>query len=107
MPFENLTKMLAHERADFPFVRSRDDWNVIVAVGLAAERKAPIGFKQLLLLQVASPSTLTRCLNRLIAQNIIARAVPPHDGRLVTYRLTTPTLAAFRRYHRLLRSLRW
>lgn len=107
MLFDNLTRMLAHERNDLPFIRSRDDWNIILAIGHAAERSAPIGFKQLVLQKVASPSTLTRSLNRLIAANVICRDLPPHDGRLVTYLLTKPTIAAFRRYHRLLKGLRW
>jgi DNA-binding MarR family transcriptional regulator len=107
MLFDNLTKMLAYERSDLPFIRSREDWSIIVAIGLAAEQATPIGFKQLVLQKVASPSTLTRSLNRLIAANVIRRDLPPHDGRLVTYMLTKPTLAAFQRYHRLLKGLRW
>jgi len=107
MLFQNLTKILAYQRNDLPFVRSREDWNIVVAIGLAAEHSAPIGFKQLLLQKVASPSTLTRCLNRLIADKVIYRLVPQHDGRLVTYSLTKNTVAALRRYQRLLRGLRW
>ena len=107
MLFDNLTKMLAYERNDFHFIRSREDWNIVLAIGHAAEQSTPIGFKQLVLQKVASPSTLTRSLNRLIAANAIGRHLPPHDGRLVTYVLTKPTLAAFRRYHRLLKGLRW
>jgi DNA-binding MarR family transcriptional regulator len=107
MLFENLSKLLSHERTELPFIRSPQDWNIVLAIGLAVERSAPIGFKQLAALRVASPSTLTRSLNRLIADEVICRNVPPHDGRLVTYTLTKPTLVAFRRYHRLLRGLRW
>jgi DNA-binding MarR family transcriptional regulator len=107
MLFDNLTRMLTHERNDFPFIRSREDWSIILAIGLAAEQSTPVGFKQLLLQKVASPSTLTRCLNRLIGANVIRRDQPLHDGRLVTYVLTKPTVAAFRRYHRLLKGLRW
>lgn len=107
MLFENLTRMLACERNDLGFVRSREDWNIILAIGLAGEHSTPIGFKQLVLQKVATPSTLTRCLNRLIAENVIRREVPTHDGRLATYLLTKPTITAFRRYHRLLKGLRW
>jgi DNA-binding MarR family transcriptional regulator len=107
MLFENLTKILAFEQSEFPGVRSREDWNIVLAIGLAGERSAPIGFKQLALQRVASPSTLTRSLNRLIDAGIICRNVPSHDGRLVTYSLTKPTLDAFRRYRRLLRNLGW
>jgi DNA-binding MarR family transcriptional regulator len=107
MLFDNLTRLVAHERTHLRFVRSREDWNIIVAIGQAAEQSASIGFKQLVLLQVASPSTLTRKLNQLIADNVIRRIVQPHDGRMVTYTLTKSTADAFRRYERLLRSLRW
>jgi DNA-binding HxlR family transcriptional regulator len=107
MLFNNLTKMLTFERNHLWFVRSRDDWNIIVAIGHAAEQSEPIGFKQLVLLKVASPSTLTRKLKQLITDDVICRDVQPHDGRMVTYSLTKPTIDALRRYERLLRGLRW
>jgi len=107
MLFENLTAMAAHERNHLRFIRSRDDWNIILAIGHAAERGEPIGFKWLTLQKVASPSTLTRNLNRLISSNVIRRVAQPHDGRMVAYTLTKTTHDAFRRYERLLRSLHW
>jgi DNA-binding MarR family transcriptional regulator len=107
MLFDNLTRTVTYERNHLWFVRSREDWNIILAIGHAAEQGEPIGFKQLTLLEVASPSTLTRKLKRLISDEVIRRVIPPHDGRMVTYSLTKSTADAFRRYERLLRSLRW
>jgi DNA-binding MarR family transcriptional regulator len=107
MLFENLTKIVTFERSHLRFVQSKEDWNILVAIGHAAEQSAPIGFKQLVLMRVASPSTLTRKLKRLIADNVIRRTAQPTDGRMVTYSLTRSSLEAFRRYERFQRGIRW
>jgi DNA-binding MarR family transcriptional regulator len=107
MLFENLTKVAAFERVQMRFVRSREDWSIVVAIGEAAEKRFPIGYKQLALLEIASPSTLTRKLKKLIGTGVIRRVIQPGDGRMVAYTLTKTTADAFRRYERLLRSLRW
>ena len=107
MLFEDLTKIAAFERMHMRFIRSREDWGIVVAIGAAAERRQPIGYKQLSLLEIASPSTLTRKLKQLIGADVIRRVIQPGDGRMVAYTLTKTTSDAFRRYQRLLRSLRW
>jgi DNA-binding MarR family transcriptional regulator len=107
MLFQNLTRIAAFERVHMRYIRSREDWAIVVAIGEAAERRQSIGYKQLSLLDLASPSTLTRKLKHLIGSNAIRRVAQPADGRMVTYTLTKTTSDAFRRYERLLRSLRW
>lgn len=107
MLFENLTRIIAFERTQLPFVRSREDWQILVAIGNAAENGIPIGFKQLVAMKIASPSTLTRSINRLINVGALRRVTPPHDGRTVSYLLSKPTMEAFRKCERILRGLRW
>jgi len=107
MLFENLSAIVAHERNHLHFIRSREDWNIVVAIGRAAEQGKSIGFKGLTLHKVASPSTLTRNLKRLIADDVIRRVAQPHDGRMVAYMLTKPALDAFRRHERFLRNIKW
>ena len=107
MLFQNLTRVAAFERVHMRYVRSREDWSIVIAIGEAAERRQPIGYKQLSLLDIASPSTLTRKLKQLIGSNIIRRVIQADDGRMVAYTLTKTTTEGFRRYERLLRSLRW
>lgn len=107
MLFENLTRIITFERTHLPFVRSREDWQILVAIGNAAESGAPIGFKQLVAMKIASPSTLTRSLKRLIGIGALRRVTPPHDGRTVAYLLSKHTVEAFKKCERLMRGLRW
>lgn len=107
MLFTNLTRIAAFERSHFRYIRSREDWNILIAIGEAGERQVPIGFKQLVLQDVATPSTLTRKLKQLLAARVIRRVVQSADGRMVAYTLTRSGLEAFRRYERFLRALPW
>ena len=107
MLFQNLTRIAAFERVHMRYIRSREDWAIVIAIGEAAERRQSLGYKQLSLLDIASPSTLTRKLKQLTSGDVIRRVAQPDDGRMVTYTLTKTTTDAFRRYERLLRSLRW
>jgi DNA-binding MarR family transcriptional regulator len=107
MLFGNLTKILNHERNHLRFVHSREDRSILVAIGQAMEAGQPIGYKQLALMEVASPSTLSRKLKQLIAAGAIRKVVQENDGRMVAYSLTKSALDSFRRYERLLRGLRW
>jgi DNA-binding MarR family transcriptional regulator len=107
MLFTNLASIAAFERSHLRFVRSREDWNILVAIGEAGERQTPIGFKQLVLQEVATPSTLTRKLKQLLSARVIRRVVQSGDGRMVAYTLTRSGLEAFRRYERFITALRW
>ena len=107
MLFGNLTKLVANERNYLRFMRSIEERNILVAVGQAMESGQAIGYKQLVLMGVASPSTLSRKLKRLIAAGAIRKVVPKHDGRMVAYSLTKTAMEGFRRYERLLRGLHW
>lgn len=103
--FHSLARLVAYERQSLPFVRSTEDRDIVIAIGLAAESGAPIGFKQLVLLHLASPSTVTRRVKHLLRGRIIRRITPEHDGRMVRYVLTRKTLECFDRYMQMVRSL--
>ena len=55
MLFGNLTRIVTHERNHLRFMRSREDRSILVAIGQAMEAGEPIGYKQLALMEVASP----------------------------------------------------
>ena len=103
--FHRLARLVAYERQSLPFVRSTEDRNIVIAIGLAAESGTPIGFKQLALLHLASPSTTTRKVKRLLRGHVIRRITPEHDGRMVRYILTRKTLECFDQYLDLIRSV--
>jgi DNA-binding MarR family transcriptional regulator len=67
----------------------------------------PIGYKQLTLMNIASPSTVNRNLKRLVAGKVIRRVVQSNDGRMVNYVLTKKTIECFERYYEQARSLVW
>jgi DNA-binding MarR family transcriptional regulator len=105
--FGNLNRLLALERQHLKFLRSSEDKSIVIAIGNAAETGVPIGYKQLTLMNIASPSTVNRNLKRLVAGKVIRRVVQRNDGRMVNYVLTKKTLECFERYYEQVLSLQW
>lgn len=81
-----------------PFIRTLGDHDILVAIGAADETGTPLGFKQLVLLELAPPTTLQRRLNTLVGNRTVRRSTLRGDGRRVSYSLTPKSLAAFRKY---------
>jgi len=103
MSFEKLRAASVNRRTLLPFIRSLPDHDILVAIGAADEDCAPLGFKQLVLLELAPPTTLQRRLNALVGNRTIRRSTLRDDGRRVSYSLTPKTMAAFRKYFQKLR----
>lgn len=97
MLFHQLVNASSARRKLLPFLRSIEDYDIIVAIGDAAENLRPLGFKQLRLLNLAPPSTLQRRLKRLIEGGII-KAETQSDGRLVVYFVTEETIVAYQEF---------
>mgnify|MGYP001574968379 CR=1 FL=1 len=104
MSFEKLRAASANRRILLPFIRSLRDHDILVAIGAAAENCAPLGFKQLMLLELAPPTTLQRRLNVLVDNRTIRRSTLRDDGRRVSYSLAPKTMTAFRKYFLKMRS---
>lgn len=98
MAFDKLQALSASRRKLLPFVESLEDCDILAAIGAADEAGSPLGFKQLNLLELASPSTLQRRLKRLLARRTIKRVLLRDDGRRVAYSLTARTLAAYNEF---------
>lgn len=98
MSFEKLRIASTNRRTLLPFVGSLRDFDLLVAIGAADEKGTPLGFKQLVLLELAPPTTLQRRLNALVGNRTIRRSALRGDGRRVCYSLTPKSLAAFRKY---------
>ncbi len=105
--FNNLSRLLSFERQHLKFIRSNEDWHIVIAIGNAAEMGMPIGYKQITLLNIASPSTVNRNLKRLVADKVIRRIEERTDNRMVKYALTKKTLESFANYYELAGSLEW
>lgn len=98
MSFEKLRTASANRRALLPFIRSLRDYDLLIAIGAADEKGTPLGFKQLVLLELAPPTTLQRRLNALVGNRTLRRSALRDDGRRVSYSLTRKSLAAFRKF---------
>lgn len=98
MSFQKLKAASVNRRILLPFIRSLCDYDILIAIGAADEAQAPLGFKQLVLLDLAPPTTLQRRLNALVGSRTIRRSTMRDDARRVSYSLTRKTQAAFQRY---------
>lgn len=98
MSFRELQNRSNARRRLLPFVRSLEDFDLLVAIGAATEAGSSLGLKQLQLLVIASPSTVHRRLRALVAMRTIIKSLQRGDGRRVVYTLTAKTRAAFKAY---------
>lgn len=97
MPFELLEEVEAFRRRELPFMESFADLNALVAIGKAEQTK-PLGFKQMVLLEIAPATSLRRMLNRLIRSHAVERHTNARDHRMTEYSLTEPTRRSLREY---------
>lgn len=98
MSFEKLRTASVNRRTMLPFIRSLRDQDILIAIGAADEKGTPLGYKQLVLLELAPPTTLQRRLNALVGNRTIRRSALCGDGRCVCYSLTPKSLAAFHKF---------
>lgn len=98
MSFQKLRVASINRKLLLPFVKSLLDHDILIAIGAADEINAPLGYKQLVLLELAPPTTLQRRLKSLVGIRAIRRSTRSGDGRLVSYSLTRKALAAYKQY---------
>ena len=98
MSFKKLRELSIARRELLPFVKSLEDYDILIAIGEAQEAECPLCRKQLGLLKLAPPSTLQRRLKELLFTRVIKMAPRQVDGRLVAYSLRAGTLAAYRQF---------
>jgi len=81
MLFTGLKKIREYERLQLPFFKSFADFDIVIEIGYAEEQGHPLTLKQLLLLNIISPTTARRKLARLIEQGIVIRRKQVNDHR--------------------------
>ena len=79
--FTGLKKIREYERLQLPFFKSVADFDIVIEIGFAEEQGQPLTLKQLLLLNIISPTTVRRKLSRLIQQGIVIRRKQVNDHR--------------------------
>ena len=98
MTFQKLRAASTFRKELLPFVVSLQDHDILVAIGEADEMDSPLGYKQLKLLFLASPTTLQRRLKSLLEKELIRKTQFGGDNRRVSYSLSMKSHAAYKRY---------
>jgi hypothetical protein len=96
--FATLKKKREFERLQLPFIRSLIDFDILIEIGYAQERKKTFTPKQLFLLKIASVSTVRRRLASLTEQGTVTRRTNAADHRSDLLTLASSTLKVFERY---------
>lgn len=100
--FARLKKIREFTRASLPGVSSIEDFDIVLEIGASQESGQPMNPKRLALLEIASPATVNRRLNRLVELGIIIKQVSQRDGRLIELRIAPDIVQIYRAYARLL-----
>lgn len=98
MLFEKLRKIRDFERHKLPFLQSFIDFDIIIEIGYAEEREQPLTPKQLLLLNLTSPTTVRRKLTKLIEQGIVSRRPNATDQRSAFLSISAPNIKLLNKY---------
>ena len=98
MSFKKLREASVFRQSLLPFVISLQDHDILIAIGEADELDAPLGYKQLSLLCLATPTTLQRRLKSLQKSQLIKKTILRDDRRRVCYSLSRKTLDAYTHY---------
>ena len=101
MTFALLEELEDFRRQQLPFMESFADFDALVAIGNAESTK-PLGFKQMVLLDIAPATSLRRMLNRLVRCHAVERRTSSRDHRMSEYCLTEATRRNLLRYQSML-----
>ena len=97
--------MRVFERAQLPFLKSVVDYDLIIEIGYAEEQGQPLTFKQLILANVASRTTVSRRLTKLIERGVVLRRKNADDRRSSFLAISSPSLKLFGKYGGMLTSV--
>ena len=98
MSLKRLRVLTAARREWLPFVASLEDYDILIAIGAADEEGAPLGFKQLRLLNLAPQSTVQGRLKRLLAEWSSYPVGRSCARRRLVYSLAAKTLTAYKHF---------
>lgn len=84
---------------EFPGIKTYKELDILIEIGYHQEIGAPLTIKQLMLLEIASPATVRRVLQRMIATGVVEKSVSEADHRAVALMLHNRT--AEKMVHRL------
>jgi len=71
-----------------PGLKTYKDFDIAVEIGYHEKIGQPLSLKQLLLLEVGSPATVRRHLNKLIKNGFVIKTICPGNQRAVQFSLS-------------------
>lgn len=71
-----------------PGLRTYKDFDIAIEVGYHEKIGEPLSLKQLLLLEIGSPATVRRHLNKLVKNGFIIKSTHPSNLRVVQFSLS-------------------
>lgn len=103
--FAALREIRGIERLQVPLLKSIIDFDILVEIGYAEEQQQPLTQKQLLLLNLSSPTTVRRRLARLIKQGTIRRRKNANDQRSSVLTVTSSNHKMMEKYGAMLTAI--
>jgi DNA-binding MarR family transcriptional regulator len=100
--FAALKKIREFEKLQLSFLKSVIDFDIIIEIGYAEERKHPLTPKQLFLLNLGSRTSVRRRLAKLEEQGIVTRRANADDRRSAFLAISSSSLKLLARYGKLL-----
>jgi DNA-binding MarR family transcriptional regulator len=92
MIFNFLQRLNDLEQIAVPFIWTKVDREILIAVGAAQEKGLLLSLKQITLLGIASTATVRRRIAHLIDSGYLEKEVHHNDRRTVVYLVSSPVL---------------
>jgi DNA-binding MarR family transcriptional regulator len=96
--FTRLRELRACERRHLQFLRTLQDYDLVIEIGYRHATGTPLTVNEALRLDLGSVATLQRQLRRLRQAGVIALGRSPDDRRVVVITLTPNALKSFKTY---------
>lgn len=103
--FVAMREIRAFERRQLACLRTLEDVDIVIQIGLHQAERKPLTLKRLFLLDIASMATVHRRLRRLKQHGVIHQRRCEHDRRNVELTISPRFLKIFERYGELLGAL--
>lgn len=96
--FAALKKKREFEKLRMPFIGSLLDFDIVIEIGYAQERRRVITPKQLVLMELGSVTTVRRRLAKLTEQGVVSSRANSKDHRSRVLTLSAPAHKLFEKY---------
>lgn len=93
MIFNFLHRLNDLEKIAVPFIWTKVDRDILIAVGAAQEKGLSLSLKQITLIGIGPTATVRRRIAHLIGNGYLEKIVHHNDRRAVVYRVSPPIMS--------------